>query len=302
MRTMSSKDANRSLRAGGRRWMVLAIVVVLALGVGVASAAAAGIEGVWKFGGGEIDIQEVKPATAPASYEGIVTEPTKFAECTHPVSQRIWTKITAQPNGSYDGLHQWYIEKSGCKENPELGLAAFRVLTEPDGNPYLDVCLSNPGSTEQPVIEANGAHPHTTYGCIPSEHTSELPVVGPTPGGPGTTTGTTTGTGEVKGVIEERLTLPGAKQCLSGRRFEIHLAEPKYDPFKTVSVTLKGHKIATAHRGNFVVATINLAGLKRGKFTIVIHATTVLGHHLSGSRTYHTCAKKAKHDKPSKLH
>jgi hypothetical protein len=86
------------------------------------------------------------------------------------------------------------------------------------------------------------------------------------------------------------------------RLFEIHLAEPKYDPFKTVVVTIKGRKVKTVHRGNYVVATVNLKGLKQGTFTVKIHATTVLGHQLSGSRTYHTCAKKAKKSKPSKLH
>jgi hypothetical protein len=42
------------------------------------------------------------------------------------------------------------------------------------------------------------------------------------------------------------------------------LPEPKYDPFQTVSFTLKERKIATVHKGNYVVATIDLGGLQRG--------------------------------------
>ena len=91
-------------------------------------------------------------------------------------------------------------------------------------------------------------------------------------------------------MASERLSLPSAKQCLSARLFKIHLADPKYDPLKTVLVTIKGRKIKTARQGHYFVATINLKGFPRGKFTVEISATTVLGHHLRGQRTYHTCA------------
>lgn len=63
---------------------------------------------------------------------------------------------------------------------------------------------------------------------------------------------------------------------------------------KTVSVTIRGHKIATVRKGKYVVATIDLKGLPKGAFTVKIRATTVLGHHLSANRTYHTCLKKIK--------
>jgi hypothetical protein len=59
-------------------------------------------------------------------------------------------------------------------------------------------------------------------------------------------------------------------------------------------VTLKGHKIATSRKGSYVIAKVNLRGRPHGAFTIKIRATTVLGHHLSANRTYHTCRKKIK--------
>ncbi len=74
----------------------------------------------------------------------------------------------------------------------------------------------------------------------------------------------------------------------------------KNDPFKTVTITLRGHKIATSRKGKYVVATINLKRLPNGAFKIKVRATTVLGHVLSGRRTYHTCVGKTKSKKRSK--
>jgi hypothetical protein len=281
--------------------LLLGIAAAILLLVGVASAAAASnIEGAWSFNGGAIDIH----ALANDTLEGTVVVKTKFAECAHEVEEPIWTDITEQPDGSYWGRHQWFFANSKCQKNPELGLAAWRVFEEANGSRYLLVCLSAPGSKSQPMIPAVGAPSGDTYGCIKSESKGKLPVTeteakqSESKGSPGG--GATPKTG-VAGEIE-RLTLPSAKQCVSVRLFKIHLLEPKYDPFKTVLVTIKHHKIATVRHGDYVVATINLKGFPTGAFTVKIAATTVLGHHLSGTRKYHTCAKTAKKSKPSKLH
>jgi hypothetical protein len=157
------------------------------------------------------------------------------------------------------------------------------VLSGANGSHTLRVCLSRPSDNSQPTIAANGAPlgPSeyaaygVTYGCF------ESTLIGPLPN---------------SGVAgsKETITLPSNKLCLSQRLFKIHLQEPKPDPFKTVSITLKRRKIATVHKGNYVVATINLKGLHKGAFTIKVKVTTVLGNHLSDSRTYHTCVKKKK--------
>jgi hypothetical protein len=280
---LANTSACSARRRRGPRSLLLAVVTATALLLlAVASASASSsIEGVWAFESGQIAIE-----TQNGKLEGVVVDETKFKECVHPVGQHIWTELAQQPDGSYWGKHQWYFE--GCDENPELGRAAFRVLEASDGSKYLLVCLSYPGASEpQPTIAPNGTSEHATYGCIKSTLTSPLP----------TTTTTTTTTGEI-----ERLSLPSAHKCLSARLFKIHLAEPKYDPFKTVVVTIKGKKIKTTRQGNYVVATINLKNFKKGKFTVAIRATTTLGHHLSATRTYHTCAKRAKKSKPGKLH
>jgi hypothetical protein len=283
--TPAKTPARSVRRRRSPRSLLLVGATALALLLAVASASASSsIEGVWAFESGQIAIE-----TQNGKLEGVVVDATKFKECVHEVGQHIWTELALQPDGSYWGKHQWYFE--GCDENPELGRAAFRVLEASDGSKYLLVCLSYPGPSEpQPTIAANGTSEHATYGCIKSTLTSPLPTTT-------TTTTTTKTTGEI-----ERLSLPSANKCLSARLFKIHLAEPKYDPFKTVVVTVKGKKVKTVRQGNYVVATINLKNFKKGKFTVAISATTVLGHHLSGKRTYHTCAKKTKSSKPGKLH
>ena len=281
----------------GRRPLLIAMsVLALALGSASVAAGASNIEGVWSFQNGQIAIQPLEGGT----FVGTVVVATQFAECVHPVGEQIWTGITPQSDGSYWGLHQWFFEQSNCQRNPQLGPTAWRVLEEPNGSKYLMVCLSNPG-TAQPTIPASGSGKDATYGCFKSALTAPLPIgPGPSPGsGPGPSPGSTKSgvAGEV-----ERLSLPSAKKCLSLRRFQIHLQDPKLDPFKKVTVTIKGRRVPTARRGKYVVATINLKGLPLGAFTIKIQADTVLGHHLTAKRTYHTCAKKPKNRKPAKAH
>jgi hypothetical protein len=80
---------------------------------------------------------------------------------------------------------------------------------------------------------------------------------------------------------------------------KIHVQDPIYDPLTAVSVTLRRHKTVMKRAGKYFVATIDLEGLPKSAFTINLSATTVLGHHLTGRRTYHTCIPKIK---PGKHH
>jgi hypothetical protein len=258
-----------------RQSLSLAIAAtILLLTVGVATAAATStIEGVWSFNGGQIAIQP----EGNGKFEGVVVSPTKFAVCTHPDGQKIWSGMTLQPDGSYWGFHQWYktTESASCTINPTLGPTAWRVLEEANGSRTLRVCLSSPG-TAQPHIPLGSAGVGATYGCTSSAMTAPL---------------ATSGVGSFKEVV----TLPSNKKCFSARKFQIHIQDPKLDPFKSVVVTLRGHKIKVVHRGSTYIATINLKKLPLGAFTIKVTATTVRGHRVSGHRTYHTCAKHPKH-------
>jgi hypothetical protein len=262
-------------RAGRRKaFLLLATAGMVIVYTGTAGAAGAAgpssIEGVWSFNGGQIAVQH----GAEGTFVGTVVAATQFAECVHPVGQEIWKAMRLQPNGSYWGGHQWYLDKTGCKENPTPGPTAWRIMEEPGGAKYLEVCFSEPGAA-QPMIEPDGSTADTSYGCVTSAPIAPLPTSG------------------VSSFV--------AKRCSSGRRFQIHLAEPKYDPFKTIRVTLRSRRLPTARKGRYVIATINLKGLPPGSFTVEIAATTVLGRHLTGSRTYHTCTTKPKHETPGRL-
>ncbi len=261
-----------------RRSSLIAITATALLLIAGSASAASNIEGVWSFNGGQIAIQQA----GSGQFVGIVVSPTKFATCTHEVGQEIWTKITAQSDGSFQGFHRWFFETPACEPNPTPGPTAWRVVEEPDGSRYLRVCLSTPGGP-QPTIPTGSQGVGASYGCISSSLTAPLAK-------------------SQVGTFKQVVTLPSAKKCLSGRKFQIHVRDAKYDPFKSVVVMLKGHKLKVAHRGSTYTATVNLKGLTHGAFTIKIKATTVRGHRVSGSRTYHTCTQTRKKSKPKKLH
>jgi len=274
---MSRKMRNTHTRPRRLSRLLPAAIAALAL-IGAASASAASsIEGIWSFNGGQIAIEREPGGT----FKGTVVSPTKFAVCTHPDGQLIWTSVTPQPDGSYWGLHQWYEENATgpCALNPQLGLTAFRVIEEADGQRYLRVCLSEPGQP-QPSIPPGSLGVGASFGCESSALTGTL---------------ASTAVGGFKEVVS----LPSNRLCLSLRKFKIHIREAKLDPFKTVSVTLQGHKLRVSRHGDVLVATVNLRGLRAGAFTVRIKAVTFRGDHLAGKRTYHTCAKKAIHRKVS---
>ncbi|HTA36325.1 MAG TPA: hypothetical protein VK761_06385 [Solirubrobacteraceae bacterium] len=244
---------------------------VLALLVAAGPAAATSqIEGVWSFNGGSVAVQPLSNGT----FVGTVVAPTDFAQCAHPVGEQVWTDLRLQPDGSYFGLHQWYFEGS-CIANPRLGLTAWRVLTTSGGARFLRVCFSSPG-TAQPVIAADGTSTNVSYGCVDSS------LIAPLPAASGVA------------AFTQAVSLPSAKRCFSNREFQIHLRNPANDPLKRVSIALGGRHLLVARRAGRIEATVNLKGLPKGAFTVKIQALTVLGHRLSGSRTYHTCVSRSR--------
>jgi hypothetical protein len=253
----------------------IVLLAVLALGGGVAAATPNTIEGVWSFNGGAVGIQALSNGT----FQGTVVAPTKFAECAHPVGEVMWTDMRPQADGSFWGYHQWY-RGSQCEVVPQLGRTAWRVRENAQGARFLQVCFSNPSNTSQPTIAADGTSAGVTYGCANSALIAALP---------------TSPVSASKYVI-----LPSNRLCLSRRSFQIHLHNPKNDPLKKVVITLRGHSTVIVRRGHTLVSTINLRGLPRGTFTVKIRVTTILGHHLSSSRTYHTCKPKPKRRRGSK--
>ncbi len=257
------------LPAGARRalLMLAACVAGVSLTTASASASAGQIEGVWSFNGGKVAIER----QADGTLTGTVVEPTRFAECSHPIGQPMWTDMQLQPDGSYWGYHAWFFENSGCMLNPTLGKTAWRVLGAPDGSYFLRACFSSPG-TQQPTISASGQATGVTYGCVDSALVSPPPPAALD-----------------VAAFTQAVSLPSARQCVSRRDFQIHLRDPRNDPLKEVDVVLAGHHLAVRRHGDVFASTIDLRGLPKGAFTVHIRLTTVLGRRVSASRTYHTC-------------
>ena len=251
-----------------RRSGLLCGLAALALLLAAAPAAhgqAADIEAVWSFSGGQVAVQ----AQPDGTFTGTVVRVTRFAQCNHPVGEQIWAAMSRQPDGQYWGGHQWFNNADCSPAN--RGPTAFRVLTRPDASRFLRVCFGKPEQPEtQPKIAADGSSTDVTDECVDSDFVSPLAA---------------------RPTVRTIATLPsqGRRRCLSRRSFRIRLKEPPGDALKTAIVSVNGRRVAT-RAGTRITAPIDLKGLPRGRYTVRIVATTVLGRTISGSRRYRTCA------------
>ncbi len=225
------------------------------------------VEAVWSFGGGEVAIE----AQPDGTFQGTVIRVTRLATCPHPVGERMWTTLRRQPDGQYWGGHQWYND-ADCSPVATKGPTAFRVLTNAEGARFLRVCFGKPEQPDvQPKIAPDGSSTDVTDECLDSALVGALPATAPT--------------------VRTIATLPsqGARKCLSRRSFTIRLKQPRGDALATATVSVNGRRVAT-RQGERITAPINLRGLPRGRYTVRLRATTVLGRTISGSRRYRTCA------------
>jgi hypothetical protein len=265
---------------------VLAFVLILGADAS-SSSAASEIEGVWSFDDGAVDIT----AQANGTFIGTVSVETTFNACPHEVGETMWTGITEQPDGSFWGLHQWFVknEETGmCEDDPRgLGPTAWRVLHNSGGERYLKVCFSHPASS-QPKISPEGAATDTTYGCYESKPLGTVPT---------TTTGGSTGTSNGSGTLSFSSTVSLPTACTASKRLKIRLKDPKYDPLEKVVIKLNGKKALTVKGVKRLRRAITLTKLPSGKFKLTVTATTVLNQRLRGSRTYSGCGSKPEHVK-----
>jgi Domain of unknown function DUF11 len=127
-------------------------------------------------------------------------------------------------------------------------------------------------------------------------------VVGPTATPTPTPTPTATPTptpkpkpkpkGEVKSEQAVSLGLPASRRCVSRRRFPIRLRAPKGMKLKSARVWVDGKRVAVRKRGGRLVATIDLRGMRKGRFAVQVRAVTADGRKVRDKRRYRTCAKK----------
>jgi alpha-tubulin suppressor-like RCC1 family protein len=104
--------------------------------------------------------------------------------------------------------------------------------------------------------------------------------------------GTFAGNGAASGgVLATALGLPPAKACFSHRSFAIHVHQPAGYPKILSAEVLLGHKREGTVRGKRISSQVDLRGVPAGTFTILIRAHLANGQTITGTRTYHTCAK-----------
>ena len=241
--------------------LVLAAVFVFP----AAASAQADIEAVWSFTGGEVAVQ----ALDDGSFTGTIISPTRFADCVHPVGERMWVGVRPVGDGSYSGGHQWF-RTSDCSPIPERGNTAFRVLARDDGSRFLRVCFAAPERPDlHPTIAPDGSSAGTTAGCVDSDFVSP-PAAAPK--------------------FRQVVVLPkqGKKGCVSRRNFRIRLREPKGDALRSAAVFVNGRRVRVV-RGERLTARVDLRGLPEGRYKVKIVAKTVLGRTMRGTRRYRTC-------------
>jgi hypothetical protein len=275
--TVQTRGARRPLL----RALLLAVALLL-LGTGVARAADP-IEGIWSFNGGQVAIQR----QADGTFVGTVVKDTKFTICDHPVGEAMWTGMTAQPDGFFFGLHQWYLGGVGgqpCAKNPELGLTTWRVLPSGQGSKFLRVCFSSPGTNAQPTISPDGVATNDDAGCSDSELISELPTTAANPA--------------------TSIQLP-ASTCMR-KQIKVTLKDPEGDPIKKAQVFLKSagvRRVAKLKRqGSRIVATLSLSGLPSPSVKVFASFETVLGQKVKRKRSYSTLCGATHHKKHRPAH
>ncbi len=95
--------------------------------------------------------------------------------------------------------------------------------------------------------------------------------------------------------------LPSGKQCVSRRRFTIHVRSYPGITWIGASITINHKRVKTVGRAH-IGALISLVGLPKGTFVLSITATASNGRKVTGRRTYHTCVPKSNsHYAPPKL-
>ena len=250
-----------------RRLTLLLLTGAALLAAPSAASAQADIEAVWSFSGGQVAVQ----AQSDGSFLGTVIRQTQFAECPHPVGEKMWTNVRAQPDGQYHGEHQWF-HVSDCSYMSPKGRTAWRVLTRPDGAKFLRVCFGKPETGTQPTIAPDGTATGDEQGCNDSDLVSPLPQNQP--------------------AITTISNLPSARRCRSKRSFRIRLKEPPGDALKEARVFVNNKRVGPVRVGARLTAPVDLRNLPRGRYTVKITAKTVLGKTISGTRRYRTCARK----------
>jgi hypothetical protein len=170
------------------------------------------------------------------------------------------------PNGDrqngYEGPTSWF---SGISTDTSSGTVNFSPAIPPGGSAYFS--LEAPPSAASIMVGT----PTTTTPPAPAPKLP--PAFGP------------------NGVVQG---FPSTHRCLSKRHFVIHIRRYPGITYVEAIVFVNHHTVGVrkSRKGQFS-APINLRGLPAGTFPVKMTVITTTGSVISGTRTYHTCRKRA---------
>jgi hypothetical protein len=244
-------------------------VAAAVLATPAVAGAAADIEGVWSFSGGQVAVK----AQPDGTFQGLVIRETTFdPACTHPIGQLMWEGVTGQQDGSYWGGHRWF-NTADCSPIG-LGRTAWRVLATPDNRRFLRVCFSKPETPDvQPLIAPDGTSTNVNEGCSDSDLIGQLTTTPP----------------KLKTIAV--LPKKPSHGCRRSRVLRVKLRQPPMDALSNVQVTVNGKQRAQRDAQN-VQQPMTLTHVPRGRTTVRVRATTVLGRQVTGKRVYRICNPK----------
>ena len=87
--------------------------------------------------------------------------------------------------------------------------------------------------------------------------------------------------------------LPPARQCVSHRKFTIHVRTLPGIKWVSAVIKINGKRVKSVGRSH-ISALVNLVGLPKGTFVLSITVKATNGQTVTGTRTYHTCVPKSK--------
>jgi hypothetical protein len=148
------------------------------------------------------------------------------------------------------------------------------------------------------ATNAGGSADATSAAVSPAAPPAPTPTPSPTPSPtptPVTPTAQETALAAASpAAVAQAFGLPAAKTCVSRRAFKIKIKQPTDVTIASATIQLGAKKIKAKKVNGRFTATVDLRGLKKGRFTILITVKTVSGKTLKGSRSYKTCAKRQK--------
>lgn len=164
-----------------------------------------------------------------------------------------------------------------------LSAASVVVLDRAGGTLQPPTKTETQTQTQTQTTPADAGGGTTTAATTPPPPVTTLPrppVVSPPP-----TTTTPTASAFVS--------LPSARKCVSRRRLRVTLKVPPGQHVRGARVLVNGKRKATRTSSRFT-APVNLTGLPKGRFTVVVEVTLADGRKLTQRRRFRTCAAKRK--------